>query len=32
MARMGIEALDKKPNTSLKPPRHPVYPYLSCGA
>jgi putative transposase len=28
MKRMGIEALYRKPNTSRKHPRHPVYPYL----
>jgi putative transposase len=28
MRRMGIEALYRKPNTSRKHPRHPVYPYL----
>ncbi|SCC93796.1 4'-phosphopantetheinyl transferase superfamily protein (fragment) [Thiomonas sp. X19] len=31
MARMGIEALYKKPNTSRKHPRHPIYPYLLRG-
>jgi putative transposase len=31
MARMGIEALYKKPNTSRKHPRHPIYPYLLGG-
>ena len=28
MARMGIEALYRKPNTSKKHPAHKVYPYL----
>ena len=28
MARMGIEALYRKPNTSQRPPAHRVYPYL----
>ena len=28
MARMGIEALYRKPNTSKKHPGHKVYPYL----
>ena len=28
MARMGIEALYRKPNTSRKHPGHKVYPYL----
>ena len=27
MARMGITAPYRKPNTSRKHPRHPVYPY-----
>ena len=31
MARMEIEALYKKPNTSVKHPRHPIYPYLLRG-
>jgi putative transposase len=31
MRRMGIEALYRKPNTSRKQPRHPVYPYLLRG-
>jgi putative transposase len=31
MRRMGIEALYRKPNTSAKHPRHPVYPYLLRG-
>ena len=31
MRRMGIEALYRKPNTSRKHPRHPVYPYLLRG-
>lgn len=26
--RMGIEALYRRPNTSKKPPAHPVFPYL----
>jgi len=25
---MGIEAIYKKPNTSRRHPKHPVYPYL----
>lgn len=28
MRRMGIEALYRRPNTSKKPPAHPVFPYL----
>ncbi len=32
MRRMGIEALYRKPNTSRRHPRHPVYPYLLRGA
>ena len=28
MARMGIEALYRRPNTSRKHPAHPIYPYL----
>ena len=28
MARMGIEALSRKPNTSKRHPAHAVYPYL----
>ena len=28
MRRMGIEAIYRKPNTSKKRPRHPVFPYL----
>jgi len=28
MARMGIEALYRKPNTSRRQPQHAVYPYL----
>ena len=31
MARMGIEALYRKPNTSRKHPGHKVYPYLLRG-
>lgn len=31
MARMGIEALYRKPNTSRKHPGHAVYPYLLRG-
>ncbi len=31
MRRMGIEALYRKPNTSRRHPRHPVYPYLLRG-
>jgi len=31
MRRMGIAALYRKPNTSRKHPRHPVYPYLLRG-
>ena len=28
MRRMGIEAIYRKPNTSRRHPRHPIYPYL----
>jgi putative transposase len=28
MKKMGIEALYRKPNTSRRHPKHPVYPYL----
>ena len=28
MARMGMEALYRKPGTSKKHPRHEMYPYL----
>lgn len=28
MARMGLEAIYKRPNTSKAHPQHPVYPYL----
>jgi putative transposase len=28
MNRMGMEAIYRKPNTSKRHPRHPVYPYL----
>lgn len=28
MNRMGIEAIYRKPNTSKRHPRHPIYPYL----
>ena len=28
MRRMGIEALHRKPNTSRRHPKHPVFPYL----
>jgi putative transposase len=28
MKKMGIEAIYKKPNTSRRHPKHPVYPYL----
>jgi len=28
MNRMGIEAIYRKPNTSKKHPKHPIYPYL----
>ncbi len=28
MARMGLEAIYKRPRTSLPYPQHPVYPYL----
>ncbi len=31
MRRMGIEALYRKPNTSRRHPRHPVFPYLLRG-
>lgn len=31
MRRMGIEAIYRKPNTSKKHPRHPVFPYLLRG-
>jgi putative transposase len=31
MRRMGIRALYRKPNTSRRHPRHPVYPYLLRG-
>ena len=31
MRRIGIEALYRKPNTSKKHPKHPVYPYLLRG-
>ena len=31
MKRMGIEAIYRKPNTSKKHPKHPVYPYLLRG-
>lgn len=31
MRRMGIEAIYRRPNTSKKHPRHPVYPYLLRG-
>ena len=31
MARMGVEALYRKPNTSRKHPAHKVYPYLLRG-
>ena len=31
MRRMGIEALYRKPNTSKKHPKHPVFPYLLRG-
>ena len=31
MKRMGIEALYRKPRTTRKHPRHPVYPYLLRG-
>lgn len=31
MRRMGLQALYRKPNTSKKHPRHPVYPYLLRG-
>jgi putative transposase len=28
MARMGIEAIYRRANTSRKHPKHPIYPYL----
>ena len=28
MAKMGLEAIYRRPNTSLPHPQHPVYPYL----
>lgn len=31
MNRMGIEAIYRKPNTSKKHPKHPIYPYLLRG-
>jgi putative transposase len=31
MRKMGIEALYRKPNTSKKHPKHPVFPYLLRG-
>src|SRR5882672_3668484 len=31
MRRMGIQALDRKPNTSKKHPAHPVFPYALRG-
>jgi len=31
MRRMGVEAIYRKPNTSKKHPRHPVFPYLLRG-
>jgi len=31
MRRMGVEVIYRKPNTSRKPPRHPVLPYLLRG-
>jgi putative transposase len=31
MRKMGIEALYRKPNTSKRHPRHPVFPYLLRG-
>ena len=31
MARMGIEALYRKPGTSKKHPGHTIYPYLLRG-
>jgi putative transposase len=31
MDRMGIEAIYRKPNTSQRHPKHPVYPYLLRG-
>jgi len=31
MRRMGIQALYRKPNTSRKHPKHPVFPYLLRG-
>lgn len=27
MRRMGIEAIYRKPNTSRRHPKHPIYPY-----
>jgi len=31
MKRMGIEAIYRKPNTSKRHPKHPIYPYLLRG-
>jgi putative transposase len=31
MRRMGVEAIYRKPNTSKKHPKHPVFPYLLRG-
>ncbi len=31
MRRMGIEAIYRRPNTSRKHPKHPIYPYLLRG-
>jgi putative transposase len=31
MNRMGIEAIYRKPNTSKRHPKHPIYPYLLRG-
>ncbi|MDP8566303.1 IS3 family transposase, partial [Methylophilus aquaticus] len=31
MRRMGMEAIYRKPNTSKRHPKHPVYPYLLRG-
>lgn len=31
MRRMGVQAIYRKPNTSKKHPRHPVFPYLLRG-
>ena len=31
MTKMGIEAIYRRPNTSRKHPRHPIYPYLLRG-